>query len=243
MLRYGFECIEFEFEEHEAKLILPEERNVSPFLALKTEYFGAFPDTETELLKRGHYLCYLRNDNRWGIKADLDRKARFIRYLLDKYDIPGKCVPVGMSCGGIFAVKLASLYPELIACVYADAPVVNYMSCPCGFGASEPFDADHKEILTALSLPGLPELLAYRDMPLDHIGNLIKNRIPMLLVAGDSDRTVPYHENGVFLEKAYRESGIPHKVIIKPGCDHHPHGLEDAAEAADYIETLARSAC
>lgn len=232
----GFECREELFEEHPARIILPEKRAENARLILQTEYFGAFPATAIELLSRGHFFCFIENDNRWGTDADVDRKARFIRSVTERYNIKGSCVPIGMSCGGIFAVKLAARYPELIACVYADAPVINYMSCPCGFGIGEPLSADNSEILQALSLADIGELMAYRDMPLDNIGKLIENRIPLLLIAGDSDRTVPYSENGIFLERAYRDSGIRHLIHIKPGCDHHPHGAEDPCIAADFIE-------
>lgn len=232
----GFECVEFEFEGKKATVVFPEKEGEKSAFILKTEYFQAFPETETMLLERGHYLGFIENDNRWGTDADLERKADFIKFVSEKYNISGGCVPVGMSCGGIFAVKLAARYPELIACVYADAPVVNYMSCPCGFGRSSAFNEDHSEIMNALSLTEIGDLLSYRDMPLDNIHKLIENRIPLLLVAGDSDEIVPYEENGIYIKKAYENTDIPFEVYIKPGCNHHPHGLEDPAPAADFIE-------
>lgn len=232
----GFECVEFEFEGKKATVVFPEKAGEKSAFILKTEYFQAFPETEIMLLERGHYLGFIENDNRWGTDADLERKADFIKFVSEKYNIGGGCVPVGMSCGGIFAVKLAARYPELIACVYADAPVVNYMSCPCGFGRSNAFNEDHSEIMNALSLTEIGDLLSYRDMPLDNIHKLIENRIPLLLVAGDSDEIVPYEENGIYIEKAYKKTDIPFEVYIKPGCNHHPHGLEDPTPAADFIE-------
>lgn len=231
-----FECVEFEFEGKKATVVFPEKEGEKSAFILKTEYFQAFPETEIMLLERGHYLGFIENDNRWGTDADLERKADFIKFVSEKYNISGGCVPVGMSCGGIFAIKLAARYPELIACVYADAPVVNYMSCPCGFGRSSAFNEDHSEIMNALSLTEIGDLLSYRDMPLDNIHKLIENRIPLLLVAGDSDEIVPYEENGIYIEKAYKKTDIPFEVYIKPGCNHHPHGLEDPTPAADFIE-------
>lgn len=232
----GFECIEFEFEGKKATIVFPKKANNNAAFILKTEYFQAFPETEIMLLERGHYLGFIENENRWGIDSDLDRKADFIRFVSEKYNISGGCVPVGMSCGGIFAVKLAAKYPELIACIYADAPVVNYMSCPCGFGRSNAFNEDHSEIMNALSLTEIGDLLSYRDMPFDNISKLIENRIPAVLVAGDSDEIVPFVENGIYIEKAYEATDIPFEVYIKPGCNHHPHGLEDPTPVADFIE-------
>lgn len=236
MLWNGFQCDEFEFEGHKAYVVLPKVKRENPTLLVKTEYFGAFPETEAALLELGYYDCFIENDNRWGVDADLDRKARFIRFVQEKYGLSPKCVPVGMSCGGLIAVKLAAKYPELIACLYIDAPVINYMSCPCGFGNGNSLSDNNTEILNALGLNTIGELMAYRDMPLDNLPKLIENRIPVIMVAGDSDMTVPFDENGLFLERAYGETGIDLEVHIKAGCDHHPHGLSDPTPVIEFIE-------
>jgi len=46
---------------------------------------------------------------------------------------------------------------------------------------------------------------------------------------------VPYCENGVFLQRAYEKAGLNLEVYIKPGCDHHPHGLEDPTPVVEFI--------
>ncbi len=232
----GYECKWIRFEEHDAVIVFPQEEKRNGCIALKTEYWGAFPEAiELPLLENGFHLCYVKNDNRWGTDDNLDRQARFIRYLQAEYGLNGRCVPVGMSCGGLIAIKLTARYPEIVSCLYLDAPVVNYMSCPCGFGAGRSLSEDYSEILNALGLQNLSELLAYRDMPLDRLGALTAAKIPVVLVAGDSDQTVPYCENGRFLEKAYKDAGVDIEVYIKPGCDHHPHGLADPHAPLEFI--------
>lgn len=234
---HGYIYEQLMFEEHEGIIVYPSEETDNGYLAVKTEYWDAFPEAiEISLLEHGFHLCYIKNDNRWGVDEDLDRKARFIRHVQKICGLKEECVPVGMSCGGLIAIKLAAKYPELIKCLYLDAPVLNYMSCPCGFGIGKPLaDGDNSEILNALGLESISRLLAYRDMPLDKIGTLVENKIPVVLVAGDSDMTVPYCENGLLLEEAYRAAGLMLQVFIKPGCDHHPHGLEDPAPALAFI--------
>lgn len=233
---HGFDCENFIFEEHEAIVVLPREEVNIHRLAIKTEYWHAFHEAaEIELVNRGFTLCYIKNNNRWGTDEDLDRKARFIRHVQNKYNLSDKCVPIGMSCGGLIAIKLTARYPELISCLYLDAPVVNYMSCPCGFGIGNPLSGNLDEILNALSLDNVSQLLAYRDMPLDHIPDLVEHKIPIVMVAGDSDDVVPYVENGTWVEQAYKQAGLPIEVYMKPGCGHHPHGLENNKPVVEFI--------
>ena len=152
-----------------------------------------------------------------------------------EYGLKNKCIPVGMSCGGMIAIKLAARYPELIQCLYLDAPVVNYMSWPCGFGIGKSDSVNCSEILNAHGLQNISQLIACRDMPLDRLPVLVENKIPVVMVSGDWDQTVPYCENGVFLEKAYKEAGVEIEVYIKPNGDHHPHGLADSKVVLDFI--------
>lgn len=232
----GYQYKQLQFEEHEAIIVYPQEGTANGYLAVKTEYWGAFPEAiELPLLENGFHLCYIKNDNRWGTHADLDRTARFIRYVQEECGLSSKCVPVGMSCGGLIAIKLTARYPELVKCLYLDAPVINFMSCPCGFGIGKPLAEDNSEILNALGLKDISQLLAYRDMPLDKLGVLTEAKIPVVMVAGDSDQVVPYCENGIWLEKAYKDAGVEIEVYIKPGCDHHPHGLEDPTAPMNFI--------
>ena len=57
---------------------------------------------------------------------------------------------------------------------------------------------------------------------------------------GLDDLVVPYAENGIAMERAYREAGIPLWVEGKPGQGHHPHGPKNPARFADFIEANAR---
>lgn len=231
----GFDGDKFDFMGLPAYVIRPSGKPNGKWI-YKTEYFGAFPNGEIELLRRGWHLAYNQNINRWAEDEDLDRKSAFIRYVSKTYGLSPRCVPVGMSCGGLIAVKLAARYPEQIACLYLDAPVMNLLSCPGALGRGT---YHVMEEYTACTGRTLVDLLSYRGHPIDVMHVLLENRLPIVLVAGDSDVTVPYEENGALLEKYYRENGGTLRVFLKPGCDHHPHGLEDPAVLADTIEELA----
>ena len=144
-------------------------------------------------------------------------------------------LPVLELRGGLIAARFTIKHPECVSCLYLDAPVLNFLSYPGGFGDATA--APEKEFIKFQDQTGidLNQLLSYREHPIDKVDVLLENNIPVMMVAGDSDSVVPYHENGAILVKQYEEKGGCIKVIIKPGCDHHPHSLEDSTPSAEFI--------
>ena len=234
---HDYEGVSFTFDGAPAKVIFPKGCPNGKW-ALKTEYFNAFPETELELLRRGWHIAYQQNDNRWAQERDLIRKADFVRFVAKEFSLESKCSMVGMSCGGMYAVLLAARCPELADVLYLDAPVINLLSCPCDMGIAQSglFEEFHRFTGKTKS-----EMLSYRDHPIDHVPTLLAHEIPVVLVAGDSDRTVPYSENGALVARMYEEGSGTIRVFLKKGCDHHPHGLTDATTVANAIEELARN--
>lgn len=229
----GFERLDFLFEGREAILILPKDENKCNKWLLKTEYFDAFPNFEIEMVARGWHLAFLKNKTRWCLDEDLDMKARFADFLKEEFGLYDKCVPVGMSCGGLIGSKFAARHPEKVSCLYLDAPVMNLLSCPGGVGIGS-IGINYKEMEDATGIT-LSQLINYREHPVDKMPILLENNIPIILVAGDSDPVVPYCENGAMLEKFYKENGGEIEVYIKPGCAHHPHGFDDPTPIIDFV--------
>ena len=232
--RYYIE--KFEFEGREAIIVYPETEEGKRRWALKTEYFWAFQDLEEKLVEKGFHLLYLKNNNRWGTDDDLDAKKRFSEMLQVRYGLSRKCVMIGMSCGGLHAIKQAAKYPEMTSVLYLDAPVVNLLSCPFGLGKCNTDIAisAQKEVFDALRLD-MSGIIAYREHPLDKLPQLIAQRIPAILVYGEKDTTVPFEENGKHIRDAYLKSDIPFLLQCKPEANHHPHGPADIDEALNFI--------
>ena len=230
----GFKGFAFAFEGLPAKLIKPNCKPNGKWL-LKAEYFDAFPETEIELLNRGWHLAYNQNYNRWAEDLDLRRKSAFLRYVPKTFGLDKKCVLVGMSCGGLYSVKLAALNPEYVQGIYLDAPVMNLLSCPCNLGKGRGVSFEEYHHCTSRTVV---DMLSYREHPIDKMHILAEHKIPIVMVSGDSDTTVPYDENGELLVKYYNNRGLPIQVFIKKGADHHPHGLGDPSILANVIETF-----
>jgi len=235
---WGFRRLDFEFRGRVAMVILPAEGTSNGKGVIKTEYFGAFPATQIEMLKRGYTFCFNENRNRWGTREDLEDKYDFIRFVAEEFHLDPKFSMIGMSCGGMYAIKLTALHPDCASVLYLDAPVIDFLSCPCGMGIAELPESMFEEIHRAYGMTR-SQLLSYREHPLDKLPDLIRHDIPVVLVYGDADKTVPYVENGALLEAYYKAHGGKLLAIGKPGCDHHPHGLEDPTPVLDFIDQYA----
>lgn len=233
---YGFECEEFSFEGHDATVVFPKVEPVGK-IAIKVEYWNAFPDVEIKLLERGYYVVGVDNISRFATKEDCDIKARFLEYIAKEYGIKGKCVPVGMSCGGAHALRFAGFYPELVSCVFIDAPVLNYCSFPGKIGNEDCEGVWEREFIKAY--PGIKryQLLNFPEHPINMADVLIENKIPVIMVYGAEDKTVIYEENGKLLEDAFDGTDLLKTICV--GCrGHHPHGMidpEDNNTIADWI--------
>ena len=220
----GYESLKFIFEDRQAILVKPEKNCDGNKWLLKTEYFGAFPAFELEMLNRGYHIAYVSNKTRWHDNSDDGVKDRFCDFLHKRFGLCDKCMTVGFSCGGMHAIYFAAAYPERVAAMYLDAPVMNLLSCPGGVGKGTTSMYEEFKNDTGMTLT---DLINYRNHPIDRVAPIIKHKIPVFLVGGDSDDIVPFDENGQVLYNTLKENNANVIKVVKPGCNHHPHGLED----------------
>ena len=82
----------------------------------------------------------------------------------------------------------------------------------------------------------ISDLLSYLNHPMDNIIDLYKYKIPIILVCGEVDTVVPYTENVAVLKRLYEENNGIIQTILKPNCNHHPHGLEDPTPIVNFIQ-------
>lgn len=228
----GFKRLDFVFNNRNAILVCPKKPTEDRKWLYKIEYFGAFPSFEIEMLHRGYYVAHLSNTSRLCPADDTDMRPRFCEFLKSEFGLKDKCLPVGMSCGGMQAVYFATKYPQYVAALYIDAPVLNLLSWPLGLGASK--NASSDEFKRDIGIP-VSQMLNYRNHPIDCKEMLLKSNIPIFMVCGDSDTTVPYEENGKILSDYFKLHHGNLVEILKKGCDHHPHGLENNTPLFDFV--------
>ena len=233
----GYRKLDFQIGNRTCYLVIPKEPKGNKWL-LKTEYFYAFPNFELAMLERGWHLAYIENATRWYHESDSDYKAALCGHLHKEFGLSEKCVCVGMSCGGLQAVYFAARYPQHVEALYLDAPVMNLLSCPFSIDQVK-YPGMYEELQRDTGMTkGM--LLNYRNHPIDNVGPILENKIPVMLVCGDSDDLVPYDENGMYLSNILKEHNHPFREILKPGCGHHPHGLEDPTPIIAFVEEYCK---
>lgn len=232
----GFKAEKFEFEGKKAIIVFPEKTANGSF-GLKTEYWGAFPDVEIRMLKRGYHIAWVQNSSRFATKEDCDTKARFVKHIAKEYGLKEMCIPIGMSCGGAHAVQFAGFYPELTECMFIDAPVLNFLSYPGKLGAGQ---EEIWEIEFRAAYPGVERYMLFGSEihPMCRVNTLIEHKIPIIMVYGTEDQTVIYEENGALFAEAYKEHPGLLKVVPVGLRGHHPHGKSDGnnAEIVNFID-------
>ena len=218
---------EFEYNGYKATVLFPD--NFNGKWVWKTEFFYAFDQAEQELFSKGYARVYYEISDMYGSNRAIRLMHLFHLYLIEKYGFKNRPYLFGFSRGGLYAFNYALYYPEYVEKIYLDAPVLNLKSWP-------PRNSkEHAELLKEYLL-NEETFEKYAFSPIDRLKEFVKNNLPVMIVAGDSDEIVPHQENSEIMVNYYREHGLKIEYILKPGCGHHPHSLEDVSPIIRFIE-------
>jgi len=231
---YGFQGYDFTFRGRKAKIVAP--KNVAPGCpwVWRARFWGHEPQTDIALLERGFHIAYCDVSELFGNEEALSVWNDFYQ-LLTEAGLAGKAVMEGMSRGGVYIYRWAQKYPERVAAVYADAPVLDLKSWPGGKGQGKGSANDWKIFKKDFGFTTDEEAMAFKGNPLDFAREIAKMGFPMLHVVGDADVSVPVSENTALFEQKIKAAGGSIKVIHKPGVGHHPHSLPNPQPIVGFI--------
>lgn len=229
----GYKRLDFYLDGREGTLIVPEHPRTDGMWIWRTEFLGGFDAADLAMLEQGYYLAYYCLSDMYGSPKAVNLMEEFRGFVMGYFKLSAKPILFGFSRGGLYAVNYAAKYFLYVTALYLDAPVLDIRSWPAGKG-----DGDGNPVCweQCKQCYGLTEETAERfdKNPLDQLRVLLDAAIPVVLVAGDSDTVVPFHENGEKLAEAYRNSDR-FRLILKEGCGHHPHSLEDPAPIVTFL--------
>jgi hypothetical protein len=88
-------------------------------------YWDHQPQTEVELLKRGFFICYISANATLQPGKEWDA---WYAWLTHEKGLSAKPAFIGMSRGGEYEYRWATLHPDAVSCIYADNPAVDRAS-------------------------------------------------------------------------------------------------------------------
>jgi pimeloyl-ACP methyl ester carboxylesterase len=149
---------------------------------------------------------------------------------------------IGLSRDALYCMAWAAAHPDRTLAVYLDNGVCDFRSWPGGkpkgLGTGQGSAAEWGKLLKAYDFKDDKEAIASKANPVDNLAPLVRSKIPLLLVYGDSDRVVPHKENSEVVYQRDKALGGPVPRIVKPGQDHHPHGLADPRPILDFFQRV-----
>ena len=210
------------------------------------EFFGAFAAADIALLNDGWHLAYMAVPGLFGSPKAIARWEKAYDVLVHQHGLHPKPGFIGLSRGALYCMNWAAAHPDRTLAVYLDNGVCDFKSWPggqakrLGTGAGSP--GDWSSMLQAYDFKTDQQAIAYGKNPVDNLAPLARARIPLLLVYGDRDTTVPHRENSELVFDRYKALGGPVERIVKPGQDHHPHGLTDNRPVVAFFDRALEQA-
>lgn len=226
---YEGDRYDFKFQGRDAIIVVPQKAATGNPWIWRPAFFDAFPAVDKALLERGFHVVYLDVTNDYASPWAIELGNRFYKEMVENYGLSSKVVMEGFSRGGLYSIVWASRNPDNVACLYLDAPLSDVFTC-----LKRLHKAAWKTLLKEWNLTE-ETIDRFDGNPIDNLEPLAKAGVPIISVCGDNDRSVPIEENMMVIRKRYLALGGNVELIIKPGCDHHPHSLEDPQPVVDFI--------
>jgi pimeloyl-ACP methyl ester carboxylesterase len=111
---------------------------------IRARFWGHEPQTDIALLEHGFHIVYCDVADLYGSDKAVQRWNSFYKRMV-KAGFNKKVALEGMSRGGLIVYNWAAQNPEKVACIYADAPVMDFKSWPMGQGKSAGSAMDTKQ--------------------------------------------------------------------------------------------------
>ena len=231
---HGFDQYDFEHDGLSLKVVQPKRPLFDKPWIWRARFFGHEPQTDIALLERGYHVVYCEVGSYFGNPEAVSRWNKCYD-LMTRAGLHPKPALEGMSRGGLVMYNWAAENIEKVACIYADAPVLDARSWPGGFGKSKGSPNEWQQVKQRYGLS--PDSLSpgFNEWPIHKADLFAKPGIPILHVCGEADQVVPVDENTRPFENAIKEKGGKITTIYKSGVGHHPHSLENPGVIVDFI--------
>lgn len=201
----------------------------------RTMFWDAFPAADEVLLSRGVWVAFIDVGNTFGCPDAMKHFDAFYAIMTKQFGMSKRPALEGLSRGGLYAYRWAHANTEKVGCIYGDAPVCDMKSWPGGKGKGPGSEKDWQTAIDCYHFTDELEMMEFDGNPVDILAPIAAANIPIIHVSGDMDVVVPQSENTDIVHERYTALGGDFVLIVKEGCDHHPHGLIDPTPVVNFI--------
>ncbi len=214
---YGYRRTKFDFNGRTGWVVQP---SVKPAEGMPwtwtMQWAEAFVDRTPVLdfLRKGYHHVTLDLFPTRMDETGLAAAADFQKFLVEKLGFAPKANLVGLSWGGFFSTRYATTYPQNVAKIYLDAPLLNFKGFKYDIGPwakAKPADGDWAKD---------------PRMPVNMAEKLAKTKIPILLLYGGQDQTVLPKLNCELFAERFKAAGGDIRIDKRDLFGHHPHGVD-----------------
>ena len=143
----GYRLVDFEFDGRDCKVVYPEEAASGRPWVWRARFWGHEPQTDLALLERGFHVVYMDVGGLFGSPKAVAHWNAYYEFLTKELGLGDKPALEGMSRGGLIIYNWAIANPGKVACIYGDAPVLDFKSWPGGKGVGKGSAADWRKCL------------------------------------------------------------------------------------------------
>lgn len=236
----GYRRIAFTFMGHPAWVTFPKKAAPGKPWMWRARFPGYHDEIDLALLKRGYHTAHVDTGNLYGAPKAMEIWDAYYRRLVETYGLNPKVALYGCSRGGLFIHNFAARWPERVAVIYGDTPVMDFTTWPEGKnGTGKRSEADWKRLKEVYGFASDAEAEAFKGMPLNAAETLAKAHIPIWHTVSAEDRVVPPRHNTEPFAKRFRAAGGEMEIHWNKGpyeLGGHHFPLDAIAPTVDFIE-------
>jgi len=225
--QYGYARAGIEVGDHWGFIILPsEEKRIEsmPWVWYAPTIRNGTPSESNSwiskrLLAQGIAICGVDVGESYGSPQGCAAFTEYYNYVVREFKLSAKPSMWAQSRGGLMLINWASDNPNRVKCIGGTYPVCDIASYPGLATASSAYRISESELQSKLN----------EYNPIERLAPLAAHKVPILLMHGDSDSSVPLEANSAELACRYKALGGPIEVVVIEGKGH--------AEIPEYFES------
>lgn len=239
-LWHGFRRLTFPFIGHTAWVTLPKEAAPSRPWLWRARFPGYHDEIDLALLQRGFHVAHVDTANLYGSPRAMGIWDAFYRHVTATYGLNPRAAFHGCSRGGLFLYAFANRWPERVAVLYGDTPVMDFTSWPEGKdGRGQRSEEDWARLKQAYGFASDAEAEAWRGSGLHAAERLARAHIPIWHTIGPEDAVVPPRHNTEPFAERFRAADGEMNIHTNQGpyaLSGHHFPLDAAPETVAFIE-------